>query len=101
MASANRSTYFMASACVGLFAASVLLPRALREPGAGFAAATSAALLFLALAVTAAIASIVLLVRTLRQRRLLSRPARIAGIVPMVVISGGLLMLWLTVGNDT
>ncbi len=101
MAAANRSTYWMATACVAALAASVLFPRFVPDTGGGFAAATSAAVLFVGLAAVAAIASLALLLRTLTQRAALSLPAQIAGTIPAVLVAIGLLATWLSMRSDT
>jgi hypothetical protein len=97
MVATDRSTYLMATACAALLAAAILLPRTFRDAGGGFAAATSAAILFMGLAAVAALASIALLVRTLRRRRALSLPAKIAGAIPAAAIVLGLATLWLSI----
>ncbi len=101
MIATNRTTYWMATVCVAVLVASVLLPRMFREPGGGFAAATSAALLFMVLGAVAAFASIALLVHTLRQRHVLSPSARIAGAIPAALVSCGLVALWLTIRSNS
>ncbi len=101
MPATNRTTYFMAVACIAVFAASILIPQTFQDPGGGFAAATSVAILFVGLAAFAAIFAIVLLVRSVVQRRYLSRAARIAGALPAAVIACCLVVLWLSIQNDT
>lgn len=95
----GRRIYWMAAACIAVLVASVLLPRTIRDTGGGFAAATSAAVLFLGLATGAAVASLALLVHTLRQREKLSRPERIAGLVPALLVVFGLVAFWLSLNK--
>jgi hypothetical protein len=92
----DRGTFLAAATCVAVLAASLLLPRIFQDTGGGFAASTSAALLFMALAAVAAIASFALLVRTLRHRRMLSSAALIAGVLPAALVAVGTvaLSLW-------
>ncbi len=97
MAATNRSTYSMATACVSALVASILFPRTLRDTGGGFAAATSAVVLFIGLAAVAALASLGLLLRTLKHRAALSLPAQIAGAFPAALVAIGLVALWLSI----
>jgi hypothetical protein len=83
-----------AATCLAALAASVLLPRAVRDPGGGFAAATEAAVTFLGLAAVATVASLALMIHTLRWRRNLSRPAQIAGVLPAVMALIGSWLIW-------
>lgn len=72
--------------CVLVTLASVILPRFLKAPEPGFAAATGAALLFFALAGAGFVGAIVLLVLTLKHYTSLGLAGRIAGLAPMAVV---------------
>ncbi len=101
MSRGGRRIYGMAAACVAVLAASVLVPRMIRDTGGGFAAATTAAVLFLGLATVAAVASLALLVHTLRQRDALSLAERLAGLIPAALVVFGLVGFWLSINNKS
>jgi hypothetical protein len=95
--SADRSTYVMSFACIAVLAASVSLPRMVKDASGGFAAATSAALIFFVIGAVGSLAALALLVRTIRCRSTLSLPARVAGILPAAIVVLGTMALWLVV----
>jgi hypothetical protein len=85
----ETTIYRLAAVCVALVLASVVLPR-LMSFGEGLTAAANAILVFLAVLLIAAGASVYLLFLTLPQYRSLPVRARIAGVGPSVLIVGGL-----------
>jgi hypothetical protein len=94
--SAETTIYRLAAGCALLLALAFVLPRFV-ETGEGLAGATGAVLVFLAILVVACIVSVFLMVRTLRAYSDLPVTARIAGILPGVLLVTGLVMLvsWL------
>jgi threonine/homoserine/homoserine lactone efflux protein len=95
---AQTMIYRLAAACVLLLALAFVLPRFV-DTGQGLAGATGAVMVFLAILVVACIFSVFLLLRTLRAYSALPTAARIAGILPGVLLVTGLIVLvsWLRV----
>ncbi|MGB5210077.1 MAG: hypothetical protein WBN31_14605 [Gammaproteobacteria bacterium] len=94
--SAETSIYRLAVVCALLVALAFVLPRFL-PAGEGMAGAAVAVLAFLAILVVAGIVSVFLMFRTLRCYSDLPTAARIAGILPGVVLVISLISLigWL------
>lgn len=93
----ERTIFLMSSGVGGLTLLSLLLPRLLANPDQGLAGAATAAVSFLlpfglalALAFTTA-------VFTWRARETLSTTGQVAGFLPLPLLLGGLVLLWLVV----
>jgi len=90
---ADKVIFRLSGLCALLLAAAFVMPRFV--PGEdGFAAATSAALVFGGVLLAAAGLATYLFARTLRASKALSTAARICGVAPAVVIVAGLLVVW-------
>lgn len=82
---AGKRTYALSVVFGALVAAALTVPRLFAGAGKGFDAAAGAALTFLAFFGMAGIVAVASFVLTLRDRRSLSLPARVAGLLPLPV----------------
>jgi len=86
--------YRDAAICSACFLVSLIAPRFVPNQEGGFSSAASAVLVFLVILLGAAVFSLLLLIRTFKAFPMISAPARIAGIVPGVVLMVGLVVIF-------
>jgi len=92
--SIDQSIYRKTALCGGLLIAALIIPRFFPNSEGGFAAATNAVLVFLAILCVAGIVSIMLLVQTVRAYGSISLLARVLGLASGVIITTGLIAFW-------
>jgi len=80
--------------CGLLIVAALIVPRFITNPEGGFASGSSAILVFLVMLAATLLFSIYLLTITVRQYDTLSSKAKIAGILPSLVLSVALFFLF-------
>ncbi|MFK7848264.1 MAG: hypothetical protein AB8G77_23455 [Rhodothermales bacterium] len=80
-----KKTYKLNLIFIVLMTAAFLLPRLLRDPAGGFAAATSSALFFFGLFLTAGFLACYQFLYTFRRRNILSKREVIFGISPLIL----------------
>ncbi len=85
--------YSLAGLCGVMTALAFVIPRFTADSEGGFAGAASAVLVFLGVLVAAAALSIYLLVVTVRARAGIGLGARVAGILPGLILMTGLVWL--------
>lgn len=93
----ERAIYHLAGWCGILLLAAFVVPRFV-PAGEGFAAAATASLVFLAMLLFTTLATLYLLVRTLRAFAQLSPAARVCGIAPAAIMLVGMAGLLLFLG---
>jgi len=91
--SAERRIYLLTGISIATALAAIVLPRFVSSGEGGLAAAATAALVFLGLLAAAAAIAIAAMALTIRRYSSLSLPARVAGIVPAIVLGGALTWL--------
>ena len=79
--------YRLSGICGLLIVAALVVPRFITNPEGGFASGSSAILVFLVMLAATLLFSIYLLTITLQQYNTLSNKAKVAGILPSLVLS--------------
>ncbi len=89
----KEKTHLLAAAFSLLVIFSVVVPRFIKNSEGGFAAVTSAVLLFLMLLVLAGVVALFLFIATYQKRASLSTASRVSGFLPLPLVVLGLIML--------
>ena len=90
----EHSIYCLSGICAFLAIISFIVPGFVSNPEGGFATGASAVLVFLAMLVVTLLISLLLLSMTIHKYNRLSKVARIAGIVPGIIVTAALIGLF-------